>query len=261
MASAPDGTGAAESPLVSVVVPFYNRQRYLAACIESLLAQEPIGGAVEIILVDNGSSDGSAAVAGRYPEVIAIHEDRPGVYAARNTAVRLARAPIIAFTDADCVVAPDWLRAVSARMRDPGVAMMVGACAYPADASFALGLLAAYENAKADYVINRCPPGYHFAYANNLAVRASVFAELGGFLEWPRAADTELVQRLAARRPDLRLVFEPSMRITHMEFRRFRDRVRRLGVYTGSNARIDTFNELGAARRAAVLWHMVRGGR
>ena len=248
-----------ESPSVSVVVPFFNRRQSLAACIEALLGQDSIGGPVQVILVDNGSSDDSRAVIARYPEVTALAEATPGAYAARNTGIRHARAPIIAFTDADCVVERDWLRAVCDGMRDPSVAVEVGASRYPSNASPTLKLLAAYENAKAEYVATRCPPMNHFAYANNMAVRASVVAELGPFLEWDRAADTEFVHRVAARRPDLRLAFNPAMRVTHLEFVRFRDRAGRLSLYTQTNSRIASFRELTVRQRAGVLWHLARG--
>ena len=168
-----------ESPRVSVIVPFFNRQQYLPACIEALLAQDDVGGAVEIIMVDNRSTDASASVVGRYPQLTLLREETPGVYAARNAGIRKARAPLVAFTDADCVADRDWLRSVCDGMRDPGVAILIGACRYPAAASRALTLLAAYENAKAEYVVTRCAPAYHFAYANNMAVRASVFEQFG----------------------------------------------------------------------------------
>ena len=143
-------------------------------------------------------------------------------------------------------------------MRDPAVAILLGHCGYPADASLALRLLGAYENAKTEYVLDRCPPAYHFAYANNMAVRASVFDELGPFEEWQRAADSELVHRLAARRPDLRPAYRRSMRVTHLEFLRARDRARRLSLYTRTNAQIATFRELGVAQRCGVLWQLLR---
>jgi glycosyltransferase involved in cell wall biosynthesis len=246
-------------PILSVIVPFFNREPYLDACVEALLAQEDAGGPVEIILVDNGSTDRGRSVAERHPGITLLREDKRGAYAARNTGLRAARAPIIAFTDADCTVSRDWVRRVCEGMGDPATGIMVGRSDYPAEASFALKLLATYENAKADYVASRCAPAHHFAYANNMAVRASVFAEVGPFQEWDRAADTELVHRLAARRPDLRLVFNRAMRVTHREFLRLRDRLGRLSLYTQTNAQIPTFKELGPRERLGVLAHMLRG--
>jgi glycosyltransferase involved in cell wall biosynthesis len=241
-----------------VVVPFVNRQRFLGACVEALLAQDGLGGPVEIILVDNGSMDESAVASPAHPNITVLREKTPGAYAARNTGIRRAQAPIIAFTDADCVVDRDWLRSVCDAMADPTVGILIGHCRYPAGASPALRLLGAYENAKADYVVNRCPAACHFAYANNMAVRSSVFEELGPFREWPRAADSELVHRLASQRPDLRLMYNAAMRVTHLEFLRLRDRIRRLSLYTQTNSQIATFRELRLAERLGVLRHAVR---
>ena len=245
-------------PLLSVVVPFFDSERHLGACIESLLAQEGVGGSYEVILVDNGSTDGSAAIAARYEGLTVLEESRPGAYAARNTGIRAARAPVIALTDADCVVAGDWLRSILAGMRDPEVAILLGQVRYPASASAALRLLGAWENAKTEYVLEACPSAHRFGYANNMAVRSWVFAELGPFQEWPRAADSELVHRLAARRPEARAAYRPCMRVTHMEFTSARARARRLGLYTRTNARIEGFRELGFRRRLGVLLRMVR---
>ncbi len=248
-----------DQPCVSVVVPFFNSERHIAACIESLLAQQDVGGPFEVLLINSGSTDGSASVVGRYRELIALEEPTPGAYAARNAGIRRARAPIIAFTDADCVVDDHWLRSVREGMQeDPAIAVLLGQCRYPPTASVALRMLGAYENAKAEYVIERCAAVHYFAYANNMAVRASVFGEVGPFMEWARAADSELVHRLAARRPDLRLAYRRSMKVTHLEFLRARARVRRLSLYTRTNAKIETFRELGPADRLGVLLHLLR---
>lgn len=248
-----------EAPFISVVVPFFDSERHLAPCIDSLLAQRSFGEAYEIILINNASTDGSAAIAHRYrDELTLLEESAPGAYAARNTGIRAARGPLIALTDADCVVDPDWLRSIFEGMSDPKTAILLGHCQYATTSSPALRLLAAYENAKAEYVTSHCDPTYRFAYANNMAVRASVFAELGPFEEWPRAADTELVHRLTARRPDLEVVYRPSMRVTHLEFSSGMGRARRLRLYRRTNTRIATFRELGLAQHARIVARLIR---
>jgi glycosyltransferase involved in cell wall biosynthesis len=248
-----------ERPSVSVIVPFYNSERHLAACIESLLSQEDVGGPYEILFIDNGSTDGSASIVAEYGELTVLEEPTPGAYAARNTGLRRARAPLIAFTDADCVVASDWLSSLRDGMRDSSIAILLGQCLYPRDASMAMRVLGAYENAKTDYVVNRCAKAHHFAYANNMVIRASVFEEIGPFKQWKRAADTELVHRLASARPDLRLAYRSSMKVTHMEFRHARERARRQFLYTRTNSQIETFRELGLAGRVGLLLHLLRG--
>ncbi len=88
-----------------------------------------------------------------------------------------------------------------------------------------------------------------------------MFEELGPFEEWQRAADSELVHRLAARRPDLELAYHSAMRVTHLEFVRMAARAGRLKLYQHTNAQIPTFRELGAGQRLGVLLHLVRGHR
>jgi glycosyltransferase involved in cell wall biosynthesis len=248
-------------PSVSIVVPFHDSERHIAACVESLLAQEEARAPYELILVDNASRDRSASIASRYRDVVLLHEPKPGAYAARNTGIRRARGSIVAFTDADCVASRRWVRSMLDGMADASVAILLGRAEYPPEASLMLRLLGEYENAKAEYVIATRPPAFHFAYANNMAVRASVFAELGLFEEWARAADSELVHRVARARPDLRLAYQRSMVVTHMEFLKTRDRVRRLSLYTKTNARIESFRELGIGDRVGVLGQLLRSGR
>lgn len=252
----------ASAPRVSVIVPFYESAQTLDACLRSLLEQEDIADGYEVILIDNRSPDGSPEIARRHADrddrIVILEESTPGAYAARNTGIDRARGEVIAFTDADCVVAPDWLRSILAGLDDPQTAVLVGRCRYPKQASRALRALGAYENAKTATVLAQPDPAYRFAYCNNMAVRAEVFTAIGSFEAWPRAADTELIHRLAARLPDRRVVFWPSMTITHLEFLRARDRLRRLRRYTGTNAGIDTFRELGTVRRLGVVAQVIR---
>ena len=244
-------------PCVSIIVPFFNSEQYIKDCIESLLHQENVAEPYEVICIDNGSTDRSAAVASAYPEVIMRETSTPGAYAARNIGIKQAKAPLLAFTDADCLVAPDWVSSIRAGMADPDTAILVGQCRYATHASLALRLLGVYENAKTEHVIARCPPAQHFAYANNMAVRASLFDEIGLFKEWQRAGDSELVHRLALRRPDLRLVYQHSMKIVHQEFTTARQRLERLSLYTRTNSQIGTFQELDVTERLQIAWRML----
>ncbi|GAA1479880.1 hypothetical protein GCM10009624_03200 [Gordonia sinesedis] len=95
---------------LSVVVPAYNEEAYLPACLDSLLRQtRPID---EIIVVDNDSSDATGDVARRYardyPNIRVVHESRPGVASARRCGFDQATSGIIAKIDADSLPAPSW---------------------------------------------------------------------------------------------------------------------------------------------------------
>jgi glycosyltransferase involved in cell wall biosynthesis len=97
-------------PEVSVVVPAYNASRTIGRCIESLLGLSKNSPPHEIIIVDNGSDDGTAETIRKHSRITLVEEKAVrGPSAARNAGVRAATGAIIAFTDADCVVTPEWL--------------------------------------------------------------------------------------------------------------------------------------------------------
>lgn len=91
-----------DHPLVSAIIPAYNGERFLADAIESVLAQDyrPF----ELLIVDDGSTDGTMAVASRFARangVRVLHQKNAGVSAARNTAAKAAQGTILAFLDQD----------------------------------------------------------------------------------------------------------------------------------------------------------------
>jgi len=113
-------------PLVSVVLPVYNCERYLAEAIESVLGQTYQR--LDVIVIDDGSTDGSADVAGRYtPPVRYSCQPNAGVGAALNRGIQMAEGSFLAFLDSDDV----WVRGKIARQmaafaQDPGLDMVFG---------------------------------------------------------------------------------------------------------------------------------------
>ena len=97
-------------PFVSVVVPVFNGEDMLDACLSSLAAQDYPQGRCEVIVVDNNSTDATAQIIKRFPVRYVLEGSRQSSYAARNRGITEARGEIIAFTDADCVASPDWIR-------------------------------------------------------------------------------------------------------------------------------------------------------
>ena len=100
---------------LSIIVPVYNVERYLGRCIESLLETEGIGN-IEIILVDDGSTDGSGRIADEYaaehPFIRVIRKTNEGPSAARNAGLKEACGEYVFFCDSDDEVYPDRLAAV-----------------------------------------------------------------------------------------------------------------------------------------------------
>lgn len=98
------------NPQVSVIVPVYQVRPYLERCVDSLLQQSLHE--IEIILIDDGSTDGCAQICDRYAaldeRVRVVHQKNAGLSAARNTGLDLAQAPYIMFVDSDDWVGPDF---------------------------------------------------------------------------------------------------------------------------------------------------------
>ena len=92
-----------ENPLVSVVVPVYNVEDYMKQCVESLIHQTLKN--VEIILVDDGSTDKSPAIcdgyAEKYPQIKVIHKQNGGLGSARNAGMQIAKGKYVGFVDSD----------------------------------------------------------------------------------------------------------------------------------------------------------------
>jgi glycosyltransferase involved in cell wall biosynthesis len=104
------------TPRASVVVAARDAARTLGACLDSLTALDHPS--YEVIVVDNASVDATAGVAAARDGVRVLHEPRRGPAAARNTGVEAARGAIVAFTDADCVADPGWLRGLEDALED-----------------------------------------------------------------------------------------------------------------------------------------------
>jgi glycosyltransferase involved in cell wall biosynthesis len=118
-------------PAVSVVVPVLDGERTIRQCLTSLVRTDFPAEGREIIVVDNGSTDRTADIVQSFP-VRYVREEQRGLAHARNRGIATARADILAFTDADCVVTTGWLRELLGGFDRPAVGVVVGeVVAYP----------------------------------------------------------------------------------------------------------------------------------
>ena len=115
-------------PLLSVVIPVYDVEPYIAECLESLLAQSFPG--FEVILVDDGSTDGSVRIGQRYatedPRFRFVHQGNAGLGAARNRGVAEARGDYLTFLDPDDLLAPGAYETMMSTITRTGSDMVVG---------------------------------------------------------------------------------------------------------------------------------------
>ena len=114
------------TPHVSVIVPVYNGEQFLAEAIASVLEQAHVP--LEIIVVDDGSTDGTARVAAGFGQTVTyLHQANQGPAAARNRGLALAQGELLAFLDADDRWPPDKLaRQVAALQASPDWLLVVG---------------------------------------------------------------------------------------------------------------------------------------
>ena len=202
--------------LISVVIPHLNQPEMLARCLASLQAGQRQ--AEEIIVVDNGSASPPTALCAAHPGVTLLQEPGPGPGPARNRGIQAARGDVLAFIDADCLAAPDWLAEAAAAMADPQVAILGGdvriAYANPAR----LTLLEAYESIYA-YRMDRYIAREGFTGTGNLVVRRGVLDDVGPFAGIGVAEDRDWGQRATARGYAIRYV--AGMKVYHPARARF----------------------------------------
>lgn len=207
----------AHLPTVTVIVPTYNRAGPLADTLAHLSAQAYPPERVEILVVDNSSQDNTQEVVERAaadsPFPLRFHrKENKGPAASRNYAIARSTGEIIAFTDSDCTMAPDWLRT--------GVSLL------GTDGGLVTGTVQPINNPQ------RIPGFFYhqikhtredFIYATaNAFYRRKVVAELGGFNEhfgtypWGMPVggeDTDLAWR--AKRAGYTAVFAPELVVRH----------------------------------------------
>lgn len=243
----------AQLPFMSVVVCAYNSERVVARAIESLLAQDYPGERYEIIVVDDGSSDRTSAVAGQYPVRLARHEKNQGLAAARNTGLAHMKGDIYVSFDDDCVVGPDWLSqlalgyhhgnvaGVGSSIQEPAqprgiVARFMSAAGSANPPSLRLGASRNPLRRFAAYVTDQFAsdrPATNIYQVRSLNGATATFPDdilraVGGWDTSLRAAeDNDICSRIAKMYPDLNFFTVSAARVTHdpgMSLRRFLSR-------------------------------------
>jgi glycosyltransferase involved in cell wall biosynthesis len=125
----PPPVRGSDRPRFSVVVPAYNEATLLPACLDSL-ARQDVSGGVEVIVVDNASTDATAAIA-QARGAIVVREDRAGVCFARQAGTSVASGEIVVSTDADTTFDDQWLSRIDAAFTaDATVVAVAGPCRF-----------------------------------------------------------------------------------------------------------------------------------
>ncbi|MGB9877263.1 MAG: glycosyltransferase family 2 protein [bacterium] len=184
-----------ENPLVSVVIPAYNEERYIGNVLDSLLRQEFQD--FEVIVVDNASEDMTGEIARRFGARV-IFEPIRRVGAARQRGCLEAKGEIIAMTDADTILPSNWLSRIVEEFRKDEELVAFGGL-YTLYSGPVLARLWIRHFAHLLWILDRwLSNGYWNIPGSNLAFRKDAFLKVGGFREeLPIGEDVDLSLRLA----------------------------------------------------------------
>ncbi len=253
-------------PTVSVIIPVRNRPRDLAACLSSLEQASYPASLMDIIVVDDASSDETPTVARRFDIVLLVNPRRRGASNCRNRAARRAKGEILCFLDSDCVVEADWLEELVRVFEDPAVA----ACGGLVDSTETGRPLDRYEQVKSSLRMgayardSRRGGDFFYLPSCNLAVRRELFIRVDGFKEELEVGeDVDLCWRIVDAGGIIE--YRPSARVFHRHRNRLGSFCRRRFDYGTSEP------QLQAAHRrrrkvfplwpaALVFWALTAGG-
>lgn len=198
---------------VTVVIPAYNAAGYIEQCLAGAVNQTlpPDCGAYEVLLIDDGSTDNTHALAealrsrGGHARLKILSRPNGGPAAARNTGIRNAQGGIIVFLDSDCVPEPGWLASITRPLLDnPNLEGAEGQT------------LPEHENnlSPLDHYIDNRTGGYYWTC--NMAYRTETLRKIGGFDEgfpWPSGEDIDIAHRVKQAGE---LVFVPEAVVRHL---------------------------------------------
>lgn len=194
------------TPSVSVVVPSYNEEAGIERCLASLADQTLPRNEYEVIVVDGNSKDRTRELAAPYADAVFV-QTSPKVGGARNDGVLAASAPLIATTDADCVLPRDWVERVRDDLGRDGVVLVYGTVR-PIEATLknrlSLGLANLFS--ALGYRTGRL----YYTLGCNCAFRKDAFVRAGMYRTIDAGDDLEIARRMVR---EGRLLFDPKLRV------------------------------------------------
>jgi glycosyltransferase involved in cell wall biosynthesis len=190
--------------IISFVVPAYNEEKNLGKTLAAIVGEIAGSGCTaEVIVVDNASTDATAAVANSFPNVIVVHEPDKGLVQARRAGFQRATGMLVANVDADTIVTPGWLnRVLEEFRRHPGLVALSGPYIYyDVPKRTRAAVRAFYVMGYGFYVLNRFVLRVgSMLQGGNFVVRRAALEEIGGYnpLFSFYGEDTDLARRLNA---------------------------------------------------------------
>lgn len=217
---------AGEFPTISVIVPVLNVARTVRDLMESLMKLDYPKEKLEIIVVDGNSKDGTKEIVGEYP-VMLVQQEGKGLNAARNTGIIFSTGEIIAYTDGDCVVPPEWAKRFVANFDDPRVGFVGGTLKgydqrnpisnYMDETFFQVTPAFRFRVETTDLTLLQFPAGANMAFRRSSLAKVDFFDEniTYGF------DDLEPVEEMGLK--GFRIVLDPEVNVLHQHRSTLRD--------------------------------------
>ena len=207
------GSAAATLPRVSVVIPVYNAEATLKECL--VRVYESRFRDFEVIVVDDGCTDQSPAIAAEFPVRIVPTSGRVGPAAARNLGARMATGEVLFFIDSDVMVRPDSLALLAESFEAGDVD---GLCGVQAAQMRYTNLASQYQNLWMRWTYLRQTGDVPLFYTTAAGIRREAFLRVGGFDQGyatPNVEDTAFGQKLA--RLGVRVRVHPDLEVEHVK--------------------------------------------
>jgi len=192
--------------MISVIIPTFNEEENIAQCLVSLSHQTVPRSEYEIIVVDGGSKDATCEIAKKYADSVFTQTSKK-VGGARNDGVMVARGEIVATTDADCILPPDWIALVKKDFENPSVVQCYGPV-YPIEEGLGnqLSLLLANTFSRIGYYSRT----FYYTLGCNTAFRKDAFIRAGMYRCIDAGDDLEIAMRL---KDEGKILFDGRLRV------------------------------------------------
>jgi mycofactocin glycosyltransferase len=224
-------------PTISVIIPTRDRKDVIIECLDSVFDQDYQKDRIEVIVVDDGSVDGTDAVLSGYPCRVITHPESRGQSCCRNAGAAIAQGEILAFLDSDCVASPLWLKELTPSFEWEEV----GAVGGFVDGYFEGSTLDRYEKTFSSLnmgkrVLNDGDDSSTlYVPTCNLLVRRSVYEKVGGIAEDMRVGeDVDFCWRM--RKEGYRLIYIPYGPVKHKHRNTLTTMLKRRAEYGTSEA-------------------------
>ncbi len=212
---------------LSLIIPAYNEEKHLAACLDSVALQTIMP--LEVIVVDNNSTDGTKKLAQSYPFVRVVSEKKQGIVYARTKGFESAKGPLFGRIDADTIIPPNWVELMTNFYTDKKrmSTALTGSGGYyntpfPKVSRVAFDFLA--------FRINRLALGHHFLYGSNMAFPKEMWEAVQNKVCTRTDIHEDVDLAIHVHQLGYKIRYDPSIHVTTMLRRVFQDHDKLWGV-------------------------------